>query len=72
LRTKSINNLWKATFYHQEEWVEMVTTSTAHLVSLLTHLLQVQEEYANWYELRVSGKPPERRSYHSSFAHNNR
>ena len=37
--------------------------------------LQEEEErrqVKHWYELRLDGKPPERRAYHSSFIHNKR
>jgi hypothetical protein len=30
------------------------------------------DENANWYELRLAGKPPERRGYHSTFEYNNK
>lgn len=29
-----------------------------------------KNEYANWYEIRLSGKYPERRGHHSSFFYN--
>lgn len=31
-----------------------------------------EDENMNWYELRISGKHPERRGYHSTFTHNNK
>lgn len=33
-------------------------------------LMQFEEENQNWYEVRVLGKIPERRGYHSSFINN--
>ena len=30
----------------------------------------IKNEYANWYEIRLSGKYPERRGHHSSFLYN--
>ena len=29
-----------------------------------------QQTNKNWYEVRLSGKVPERRGYHTSFVHN--
>jgi hypothetical protein len=32
----------------------------------------MQPEEKNWYEIRLAGKVPERRGYHSTFVFNNK
>ena len=32
----------------------------------------IEQSNHNWYEVRLVGKVPERRGYHSSFAYNNK
>ena len=32
----------------------------------------MKEDNLFWYELRVAGKPPERRGYHTTFEHNSK
>jgi hypothetical protein len=34
--------------------------------------MEIQAEENNWYELRLAGKVPERRGYHSTFVFKNR